>query len=59
MQKRLYFLNEEERNRILNLHESRTKKQYLVNEGGLGAGDYNSNPQVTKKTNDIETKLYE
>jgi hypothetical protein len=32
MQKKLYFLNEEEKNRILNLHESRTKKQYLVNE---------------------------
>jgi hypothetical protein len=58
MQKKLYFLNEEEKNRILNLHESRTKKQYLVNEGSLGAGDYNSNPQATKKTNDIETKLW-
>jgi hypothetical protein len=30
--KKLYFLNEEEKNRILNLHESRTKKQYLINE---------------------------
>jgi hypothetical protein len=32
MQKKLYFLNEEEKNRILNLHESRTKKQYLIIE---------------------------
>lgn len=32
MQKKLYFLNEEEKSRILNLHESRTKKQYLINE---------------------------
>ena len=32
MQKKLYFLNEEEKNRILNLHETRTKKQYLLNE---------------------------
>jgi hypothetical protein len=27
--KQLYFLNEEEKNRILNLHESATKRQYL------------------------------
>lgn len=32
MQKKLYFLDEEEKNRILNLHESRTKKQYLISE---------------------------
>lgn len=32
MQKKLYFLNEEEKNRILNLHESRTKRQYLVEQ---------------------------
>jgi hypothetical protein len=32
MQKKLYFLNEEEKNRILNLHESRTRKQYLTSE---------------------------
>ncbi len=32
MQKKLYFLNEEEKNRILNLHESRTKSQYLLSE---------------------------
>jgi len=29
MQKKLYFLNEEEKDRILNLHENRTKNQYL------------------------------
>ena len=27
--KKLYFLDEEEKNRILNLHESATKRQYL------------------------------
>jgi hypothetical protein len=32
MQKKLYFLDQDEKNRILNLHESRTKKQYLLNE---------------------------
>jgi hypothetical protein len=32
MQKKLYFLNEEEKNRILNLHQSRTKSQYLLSE---------------------------
>ena len=32
MNKKLYFLNEEEKNRILNLHEERTKKQYLILE---------------------------
>jgi hypothetical protein len=37
MQKKLYFLNEEEKNRILNLHESRTKNQYLMNEQSYGA----------------------
>jgi len=30
--KKLYFLNEEEKNRILNLHESATKRQYLSEE---------------------------
>lgn len=33
MQKKLYFLDEEEKNRILNLHKSRTKKQYILGEG--------------------------
>ena len=32
MNKKLYFLDEDEKNRILNLHESRTKKQYLLSE---------------------------
>ena len=32
MQKKLYYLDEQEKNRILNLHESRTKKHYLINE---------------------------
>lgn len=32
MQKKLYFLDEQEKNRILYLHESRTQGQYLLNE---------------------------
>ena len=35
MKKKLYFLDEDENNRILNLHESRTKKQYLINEQSI------------------------
>ena len=46
MQKKLYFLNEEEKNRILNLHESRTKNQYLINEATGTEG-------FIKKINDI------
>jgi len=34
--KKLYYLDEEEKNRILNLHESSTRKQYLMNEGQTG-----------------------
>lgn len=32
MQKKLYFLDEQEKNRILNLHENRTQNQYLLTE---------------------------
>ena len=32
MQNKLYFLDESERSRILNLHENRTNKKYLVND---------------------------
>jgi hypothetical protein len=39
--KKLYFLDEEEKNRILNLHESRTKKQYLIKEQSIGSAVYN------------------
>jgi hypothetical protein len=35
--KKLYFLDDEEKNRILNLHENATKKQYLSEEGGAVA----------------------
>ena len=34
--KKLYYLDEEEKQRILNLHESSTRKQYLMNEQSLG-----------------------
>jgi hypothetical protein len=33
--KKLYFLNEEEKNRILNLHESATKRQYLNEQNDI------------------------
>jgi hypothetical protein len=36
--KKLYFLNEEEKNRILNLHESATKRQYLGEQYQLPFG---------------------
>jgi hypothetical protein len=34
--KKLYFLDDEEKNRILNLHESATKNQYLDEQWGVG-----------------------
>ena len=34
--KKLYFLDDEEKNRILNLHESATKNQYLDEQFGVG-----------------------
>jgi len=44
--KKLYFLNEEEKQRILNIHESATIRQYL--------GEQNTNsPVVTKAYNEI------
>jgi hypothetical protein len=33
--KKLYFLDEEEKNRILNIHESATKRQYLLKEDAI------------------------
>jgi hypothetical protein len=44
--KKLYFLDEEEKNRILNLHESATKRQYLGEQedssfGGFPTADIN------------------
>lgn len=38
--KKLYFLDESEKQRILNLHESHTKKQYLMNEQSVGSAVY-------------------
>ena len=38
--KKLYFLDEVEKNRILNLHESAKKNQYLINEVGYGSGNW-------------------
>lgn len=32
MNRKLYFLNNEEKNRILRLHENATKKQYILSE---------------------------
>jgi len=48
--KKLYFLDEEEKNRILNLHESATKRQYL--------GEQTTAPIiVTNNDNAYEYKL--
>ena len=38
--KKLYFLNEEEKQRILNIHESATKNQYLSEQSVIGAPNY-------------------
>jgi hypothetical protein len=38
--KKLYFLDEEEKNRVLNLHESATKKQYLSEATEKGGAAY-------------------
>jgi hypothetical protein len=36
--KKLYFLNEEEKNRILRIHENATKQQYLLSEQNISYG---------------------
>ena len=42
--KNLYFLNEEERNRILNLHQVATENQYLMEQLVVSLnGDVNEN----------------
>jgi hypothetical protein len=46
--KKLYFLDDEEKNRILNLHESATKNQYLSEESGAVAAA--SMPQTVTGT---------
>lgn len=46
MQKKLYFLDEQEKNRIIELHESKTQKQYLLNEAS-------TRENFNKKINDI------
>jgi len=49
--KKLYYLDEEEKNRILNLHESRTKNQYLNEQsyGGVSQAAINAILAVSKK----------
>lgn len=46
--KKLYFFDESERERILNLHESATKNQYLINEQATDADKWKSYPCVAK-----------
>ena len=45
--KKLYFLDEEEKNRVLSLHESAMKKQYLLNEEDINSFEATL-PQDTK-----------
>lgn len=62
MQKKLYYLDESEKQRILNLHEDRTRKQYLIEQGLLGGGvkipqteiekNWNESRNIVKKIND-------
>jgi hypothetical protein len=58
MQKKLYFLNEEEKNRILNLHESATKKQYLL-EGQRSDMSTANKGYIQKRDTKFETINYE
>jgi hypothetical protein len=51
--KKLYFLDEEEKNRILNIHEGATKRQYLLKEDALS--DFEAN--LPKETKDKFTKM--
>ena len=48
--KKLYFLNEDEKNRILTLHESATKRQYLseLDNSPFGSSVDDMNPLSTK-----------
>ena len=60
MQKKLYFLDEDEKNRILNLHESRTKKQYLVNEQRFEYSQEKiTKPQTTKTSTPAQKNFYD
>jgi colicin import membrane protein len=53
--KKLYFLDEEEKQRILNIHESATKRQYLSEQSVIGAPNQgmitttNNTPKVAPK----------
>jgi hypothetical protein len=56
--KKLYFLDEEEKQRILNIHESATKRQYLreqsmfsAGQGGYSNPTQNNTPKVAPKQN--------
>ena len=61
MKKNLFLITEDERERILGLHESATKKQYLniLNEGfNKTNGTYTiENPQTLKASVDFNTKF--
>jgi hypothetical protein len=54
--KKLYFLNEEEKNRILNLHESATKRQYLSEAAMVNTTNVPNNSPEERQKN--ITKIY-
>ena len=57
--KNLFTINEEEKNRILNLHETATKRYYLSEQSVIGAPNYgviNTTPNNKKKTK-TKTKI--
>jgi hypothetical protein len=62
--KKLYFLNEEESNRILNLHKDATKRQYLKEEEDKDKAEWDKypcirdNPEAVKETLDDNTTRY-
>ena len=49
--KKLYFLNEEEKNRILNLHESATKRQYLGEQKNSSFGGFPTADDINPLSN--------
>jgi hypothetical protein len=60
MNKKLYFLDENEKDRILNLHESRTKKQYLLSEQKFDfAPEKTTKTTTSKSSTPAQKKFYD
>ena len=55
--KKLYFLNEEESNRILNLHKDATKRQYLKEEDDADKAKWDKYPCIRNNKEAVKEKL--